>query len=49
MRRIVLAVVVVTVGLLATVSMPAAQSMRDDSISHTGLPSIAIRCRASSI
>jgi len=47
MRRIVLALVVVTVGLLATVSMPAAQSMRDDSISHTGLPSIASGASAS--
>jgi len=40
MRSIVLAVVVMSIGCLATTRAPAAQSMREDPISHTGLPPI---------
>lgn len=39
-ERIVLAIVVMTIGWLATARAPAAQSARADPLSHTGLPSI---------
>lgn len=41
LKRIVLAAVVMTIGWLATVRTPAAQSPRTDAISHTGVPSIS--------
>jgi hypothetical protein len=40
MRRVVLAIVVMTIGWLAAAGTPAAQSTRNDPISHAGLPPI---------
>lgn len=39
-KRLVLAAVLITIGWLATAGAPAAQWVRTDPLSHTGLPSI---------